>query len=105
MGGQNHMDVVFQCFIDFTGKEYQYHSIHDAKISTMSKEDSRIILQHEKTVEIMKMNDLSKTLFTHEASKKAVKITNFIVHPLLKNVICCCDDPKSVQIFWYQCQK
>ena len=28
--GQNHMDVTFQCFIDFSEQEYKYYSIQDA---------------------------------------------------------------------------
>ena len=99
------MDVVFQCFIDFSGQEYKYFSIEDETMSSISRENSRFILQHDKTIEVKNVFDVSKTLFTHEASKKAVKITDFIMHPFLKNVICCCDDSKSVQIFWYQFEK
>ena len=100
---QNHEDNLFSCIYD---SDLDFKALDgvalDCEISSMTwLSDSRIILQYGKNIEILDI-ETNRSVFSHEAPKKALEIMNFAVHPLLPNIVCCCDDSKSVQIFWHQ---
>ena len=101
---QNHEDNLFYGIYD--DSDFYLKALDgidlDCEISSMTwLSDSRIILQYGKNIEILDI-ETNRSLFSHEAPKKALEIMNFAVHPLLPNIVCCCDDSKSVQIFWHQ---
>ena len=101
---QNHEDNLFSCIYDPSDLDFKALDCValDCEISSMAwLSDSRIILQYGKNIEILDI-ETNRSLFSHEAPKKALEIMNFAVHPLLPNIVCCCDDSKSVQIFWHQ---
>ena len=101
---QNHEDNLFSCIYDSSNLDFKALDgiALDCEISSMTwLSDSRIILQYGKNIEILDI-ETNRSVFSHEAPKKALEIMNFAVHPLLPNIVCCCDDSKSVQIFWHQ---
>ena len=101
---QNHEDNLFSCIYDSSDLDFKALDgvALDCEISSMTwLSDSRIILQYGKKIEIVDI-ETNRSVFTHEAPKKALEIMDFAVHPFLSNIICCCDDSKSVQIFWHQ---
>jgi hypothetical protein len=101
---QNHEDNLFSCIYDSSNLDFNALDgvALDCEISSMKwLSDSRIILQYGKNIEILDI-ETNRSVFSHEAPKKALEIMNFAVHPLLPNIVCCCDDSKSVQIFWHQ---
>ena len=98
---QNHEDQLLYSIID---SELDLKPLMDlnAEISSMSwLNESGIVLKYERKIEILDVKS-NQIVFTHEAPKKAREVIDFAVHPFMPNIICCCDDSKSVQIFWYQ---
>ena len=103
---QNHEDNLFFCIYDSLDSDLDFKALDgvalDCEISSMTwLSDSRIILQYGKNIEILDI-ETNRSVFSHEAPKKALEIMNFAIHPFLSNIVCCCDDSKSVQIFWHQ---
>merc|ERR1719464_442805 len=101
---QNHVGNLFSCIYDSSDLDFKALDgvALDCEISRMTwLSDSRIILHYGKHIEILDIK-FNRSLFSHEAPKKASEIMNFAVHPFLPNIVCCCDDSKSVQIFWHQ---
>ena len=63
--------------------------------------DSKLALRHEKKIQVFDL--LSKdSVFAQEASKKSTQMSDFDVHPTLPNVLCCCDNGKSLFLFQFQ---
>ena len=97
---QNHEDHLFHSLIgsELNLKPLDFYE----KISSISwLNESRIVLRHERKIEILDVKS-NQIAFTHEAPKKAMEVMDFALHPFIPNIICCCDDSKSVQIFGCQ---
>merc|ERR1711862_523928 len=83
---QNHEDNLFYCTYDCDLGTKAQNLNFDSQISSMKwLNDSKLILQHDKKVEIFDVI-LNQVVFSHEASKKAMEIMDFAIHPIYQTL-------------------